>query len=625
MNLLTLESLSLAGQIAAISGAVAAVGILVIMYFLKLKRMRREVSSTFLWRKSVQDLMANSPFQKLRRNLLLFLQLAALVAALLALGRPALISGAREGVTYVVLVDNSASMAATDVAPNRMAAAMSRAQKIVDDMGSQDAMMIMTFGSHPEVVATLTDDKSALSASIRGIRAADTSTNIKEPLELADSLAKGFPSPRIVVISDGAFPQGASIEQLNAPLEFVCVGKSGNNAGMTSMDVRGSLGDPAAGEVFARASNFGAMPVKTTISLTIDGQLTDAAELTLEPGASQAHVFKVRLDAEKVACISLDASDDLAADNAAWAILVPAADTKVVLVGGSNPFLRRALASSGRFKVSETATAPESPAVEEEVPVYVFDGVAPKALARAGYLVFNAVPPGGSFKETGEMENPVVIDVDITNPVTAFLELGDIYIDKAKRMTFPPETKVLVNSDEAPLVALSYVGGARVVTVAFDPMESRWPLRISYPMFVTNAIDFLSASYQASTARQFSAGDVLVISGEPAGEMVTVKDPGGDKSTLACGEDGTVAFGRTGTAGVYAVETASRTVLYAANLTNSRESDIAPVRQLDAGSRKVAATVAAAPKNREIWRELVLLAFVVLMIEWYIYNRRVYI
>src|ERR1051326_9259032 len=63
-------------------------GLIVLMYILKLRRRDVVVSSTFLWRQVIRDVQANAPFQRLRKNLLLFLQLLAALLLVLALTRP---------------------------------------------------------------------------------------------------------------------------------------------------------------------------------------------------------------------------------------------------------------------------------------------------------------------------------------------------------------------------------------------------------------------------------------------------------------------------------------------------------------------------------------------------------
>src|SRR5262245_51219164 len=99
--------------VSPLTGAIAAaiaVPALLVLYFLKLRRRELPVSSTLLWKKAIQDLQVNAPFQKLRRNLLLLLQLMILFALCLALTRPVTFFTPGAGKSTVILIDRSASM-----------------------------------------------------------------------------------------------------------------------------------------------------------------------------------------------------------------------------------------------------------------------------------------------------------------------------------------------------------------------------------------------------------------------------------------------------------------------------------------------------------------------------------
>src|SRR3954451_15097186 len=88
----------------------------ILLYFLKLKRKPLKVPSTFLWRKSIEDLHVNSLFQWLRDNVLLLLQLLTVLLLIYSVLAMQVHGRTSSGKHYILLIDNSASMGATDVA-----------------------------------------------------------------------------------------------------------------------------------------------------------------------------------------------------------------------------------------------------------------------------------------------------------------------------------------------------------------------------------------------------------------------------------------------------------------------------------------------------------------------------
>src|SRR3954463_10387156 len=122
-------------QIGALAGA-----IIVTLYILKLRRRPVAVPFSKIWERILRDKEATSLFSQLKRLLSLLLQLALLALLLLALGDPRAAANMIEGRNIVVLVDASASMAATDVGPSRIEAARERLKGMVRGLSGSDRM-----------------------------------------------------------------------------------------------------------------------------------------------------------------------------------------------------------------------------------------------------------------------------------------------------------------------------------------------------------------------------------------------------------------------------------------------------------------------------------------------------
>jgi len=167
---------------------------IVLLYFLRLKRRPMAVASTYLWKKSVEDLHVNRLMQWMRRNVLLLLQLLCIllvIYAVLGLRTQGALTGGRH---YIILIDNSASMAATDVAPTRLDWARAEAIKLIDAAHDGDSGMVIVFNSTAEIRQSYTVNKDELRAAVNDVKQTQHLTRVDEALSLAASRANPFRS-----------------------------------------------------------------------------------------------------------------------------------------------------------------------------------------------------------------------------------------------------------------------------------------------------------------------------------------------------------------------------------------------------------------------------------------------
>src|SRR5436309_11328292 len=137
----------------------------VAMYLLKLRRDEHVVPSTLLWHRLVADVEANAPWQRLRRSLLLLLQLLLVLLLAVLVARPFLERPAGLARDLVVVIDTSASMAAIDVTPNRLAEAKSQAIDALRDLPADGQVSVIAAGRTARVVVNGTADLGRVRAA----------------------------------------------------------------------------------------------------------------------------------------------------------------------------------------------------------------------------------------------------------------------------------------------------------------------------------------------------------------------------------------------------------------------------------------------------------------------------
>src|SRR5438270_8240311 len=273
--------------------------LLILLYFLKLKRKPLAVPSTFLWRKSIEDLHVNSLFQWLRQNVLLLLQLLAVLMLMYGLLAPRFHAASGHGKHYILMVDNSASMSATDVEPNRLEQAKADALKEIDAAGDDDNGMVIVFNSAAEIRQSYTSNRHLLRQVVRAIEPTERPTRIDEALTLADSLAnptrsaeneaakpenpepgkervyvpaEGIPT-EVHLFSDGRFPDVPEFALGRLDLKFHSIGQPGpdavDNVAIVNFNAVRDETDPTRLQLFARVVNYRLAAVKAKLQIDV--------------------------------------------------------------------------------------------------------------------------------------------------------------------------------------------------------------------------------------------------------------------------------------------------------------------------------------------------------------------
>ena len=610
--------------------------IVVLFYLLRLRRKELVVSSTLLWQQMTQDIQANAPLQKLRANILLILQVIILSLLCFALARPFIHARAMSAENTVVIIDNSASMQATDTKPSRLEAAKREALKMVDDLSRKDKMMVIAAGGATRVAVPLSSDRQALKAGVKGIQPADTATDMREAVVLGLSLVQAEKTggraahKEIHILSDGNFPPLADLHVGDAKVYFVQFGQGSDNVGITAMDVRRTFAEEAKNEVLVTVVNFSDSTQKADIELYHDGSLFSVEELQFGPSQTKPLVYgDLDLD-EGLLEARLDLNDDLAVDNRAYALMAGREAIRVLLVTRGNAFLEKVLRVDERVTLAKVAPASYAPA--EGYDAIIFDGWAPDKLGDGAFMLINAASPDGPVEISGEVENPRVVDWEPQNAITRYVNFRDIQMSTAKVADVKPWARRLVEAGGTTIVAAGVKGPTRCVYVGFplnmpkasDEPRSDFPMRVGFPIFISNCLDWLSSGVTDWENMQARAGGVVHIRLAKGRHNATITTPDGRDIEVAAPESATtIAFNDTEKIGLYQVKSGATQDRFVVNLLSRSESSIMPQKHVTLGNTEVAAVGAEATSNRELWRLLALVGLVVLSLEWYIYHRRI--
>jgi len=626
--------------------------LLLLLYFLRLRRQTMEISSTMLWERAVEDLHANTPFQRLRPSTLLLLQILALALVVIAIMQPQIEGGRPKEGTHVILIDRSGSMTATnEEGVSRLEEAKERAIDLVDQIhgggifsSSGGETMVIAFSDHAEVVSPFTDSIQQLTSAIRSIEPTHGRSILSESLTLAraytttvdpekDGLSSSesaqlelFSDGRIQDISEQALQRGES-------LQYHMVGSTdARNIGISTIDAQRKTESSEEVQVFLSLHNTNLENETVDIELQIDGvpvgaqQVTIPAQQNNQPGTTSMVFVPFLISKSGVVSAKILTKDALEIDNQASLVIPPAKELRVLLAEESAPIVQTVLEGMplAELKVVSGSTLSEMLANghTDAFDVIVVRDVLLATLPRGAYLIFGKPPPITSFDTYVEGEAQVMLVAREEHPVMRFVRYEEIVVTQGYDVVTDQSVNTLLEGSQWPAV-LAYRGdGIQLIYVSFDPANSNWPYLRSFPFFVFNGVQFLG-----------HRGDQLTASSKQVGQSITehvldsktieLVEPDGSIHEVLVDVNGEASWGPIRLTGVHTIQSNKATHSLVAINSPTSESILVSRKQISIGATEISTTHASGQSFIQLWPWALGAVLAVLLAEWWVYQRKV--
>ncbi|GIW79356.1 MAG: hypothetical protein KatS3mg105_1163 [Gemmatales bacterium] len=665
----------------------------------------------------------NSLFQWLRDNLLLLLQLLAVVFIIYGVMAFQLHGGTATGKRYILMVDNSASMSASDTDPNRLEWAKREALKQIDAAGEKRCRHghRIQFTSHDEAVVYEQQRPAApshpgTSNPRNGQRGSRKRSTWRTAWRILAVRRKRQPSGRKTWKMEKSVPMCRQRERRRKCTSILMAGflicpdfslgnlnviyhaagkmmvetdeqgkkvlkpapESSNNVGIVTFNARRDENDPSIVGVLVRVLNFRSKALNCKLHLDVfrGGEMVSAKdrEIDLPPRRPADEPGQRDAPGEAAAAFELHDLDDsrntlfrarlagvddcFPLDDESWLVVGVVRKARVLIVGPFNSILHaffdeeatRAVADVTYLGRDKLATDDYlAPAQNGAFDLVIFDRCAPKTEAqmpRANTLFIGYPPPPwrppgekpiDQTKTTRLVEYPHIKGWQQGHPVTQHLRaLYNVGISEAFQMEgLPPRTPRLFESDRNVALLVALTRGPFTDLVLTFPLltekeewNTNWPLRPSFPLFLRNVLYFLGNVEDATAEPNVVPGNVKILHPASAVDSGIVIDPKGKRIELKHGPHEQrldFSFAETHWIGPYRVIWEDGTErLFAVNLLDSDESDLEPMPAIKIGAEQIVAGRERG-QPRHIWKWFALAAFVILGLEWYLYNRRIYV
>ncbi|MCB1221915.1 VWA domain-containing protein [bacterium] len=646
----------------------ALAGGIILLYILKLKRVKVDVSSTLLWEQALADFRANAPWQKLRRNLLMILQIIALILLALALSRPFMFDNFIERGKTIFVIDASASMLAKDGSPDRLADAIRLADDAVTGFPrGAEGMVIVAGPQSPITLSSFTSNKNTLKKAIARSRDyAGGQADLDSAMRFCSSISEGEGQTQVVIFSDGAVDDLSPESTTDLKIHFFPVGQTADNVAIVGAGARLNPANDNY-ELFVAVHNFYGTQQDFELTLFRNDVDSVTEEVSLRPGQRREIVIDQVPYFPDPLKVEIKVDDPLAEDNTAWIVLPEKPRYKVALCTQSDSILLRALLQSlpnidyyeyDGSSFTQIITDDSGEASDDSQPtstdmdVWVVEGDAPCINDPSdSYLFINStsnpllpVNAGEEVEKDYQADPPIylaVVGESVSHPITRIARFNTLNLNSQRRVQLKSFARSIVDTSEGALIVEGDNNGQRSVYMAFDIYDSNFPVLSAFPLFMMDTISYLGQSSAGAAGNSISAGQPAELLAPVEAMSYRLKRPDGSVENEELNSR-RFAVSDTRKIGIYEVDYLDEggglvlANLLPVSLVNEFESNIAPSTTLrtENAEEYLASNgteglgeikgVQEVMRNREFYPWIIGLVLLLVTIEWYLYHTRIF-
>ena len=577
----------------------AAVPIIIILYLLKPKGVDQLISSNLLWKKLLKNEQSKTFFEKFVHNILMYLQILIVLLLVISLMAPFIRTQSQGGGRKVILLDASGSMQHQgENGKSRLEEAVEQACDYIRAVDGASFSVLTADATGVELLAVDSTNKSGVTALLQAVECSDGAVSLAGAQSILDSLA-GEDEARgadLLIFTDGGGFEDFADLQSTGDKELHVVGEVTSNVAneytVFSQNEEGTY------DVMVSLHNYGSEQASFDVALYEEGERVIAlSRMELEAGEGSVCLFE-QVDWQgqvleaRVSDISFVGGDrdSLAADNVSQAIRNRGNLITGLLVGQGNTFLEKAYEAVTGASIAKAAD--DEAADSDTYNVVIYDaGYAPVA-GEGNCLVFGDA--GGEVAE--ELENVVLdmTDCDLTAGLSGF----SIGVNKAYSFALPEGAESFLEYEGKCVGYYGEINGRREIVVGFDIRESDFPLRAEFPVFLANAMIYLSDTSWLAT-NVYYAGEAPSL--QPWAEVDAEQSIGGVKK-----------------AGIYYIGNDTYREAYVVRFGTATESD----GQITAESLMESDQVRIQTVRKTLRNVFVVLALLLLLTEWVVYVRQ---